>query len=60
MKTHPRSRHAQWACWVALFLVAALPAAAAVETAHAIQAQTEIPEDQLLDVARRPGTFPSI
>ena len=51
MKIHPRSRQALLACWAALLLVAALPAAAAVETAHAIQAQTEIPEEQLLDVA---------
>ncbi|MEE9562894.1 MAG: hypothetical protein V3W50_07480 [Thermoanaerobaculia bacterium] len=50
MKTHPRSRHALLACWAALLLAAALPATAAIETAHAIQAQTEIPEEQLLDV----------
>jgi hypothetical protein len=51
MKKHPRSRQALLVGWAALLLVAALPAAAAVETAHAIQAQTEIPEEQLLDVA---------
>jgi len=50
MKTHPRSRHALLACLAALLLAAALPATAAIETAHAIQAQTEIPEEQLLDV----------
>ena len=51
MTRHPRAKHTWWACWAVLLLVAALPAAAAVQTTHAIQAQTEIPEDQLLDVA---------
>ena len=51
MKIHPRSRQALLAGWAALLLVAALPAAAAVQSTHAIQAQTEIPEEQLLDVA---------
>lgn len=51
MKKHPRSRRALLACWAVLLLATALPAAAAVQTTHAIQAQTEIPEKQLLDVA---------
>ena len=51
MTRHPRAKHTWWACWAVLLLVAALPAAAAVQTTHAIQAQTEIPEEQLLDVA---------
>jgi hypothetical protein len=51
MKIHPKSTNKLWACWAVLLLLAALPSTAAVQTTHAIQAQTEIPEEQLLDVA---------